>query len=142
MFYNSTTSGILKYRLLWSSNYFTEKGNTLYYCNVFISPVIWLHDLWSRAIVWYYKCGTSTLPLLLGQWVIGNFDGEPVFKTKIFVIPRGVGGSFQQTLRGEIQIFSRSTHCKHLCKAMARIPIPTIILNLSLSLLTICLSPA
>ena len=50
MFYNSTTSGILKYRLLWSSNYFIDKGNTLYYCHVFISPVIWLHDLWSRAI--------------------------------------------------------------------------------------------
>ena len=71
MFYNSTTSGILKYRLLWSSNYFTEKGNTLYYCNVFISPVIWLHDLWSRAIVWYYKMWyihTPSPPGLVSHW--------------------------------------------------------------------------
>ena len=72
MFYNSTTSGILKYRLLWSSNYFIEKGNTLYYCNVFISPVIWLHDLWSRAIVWYYKCVVH--PHSLPSWVSESLE--------------------------------------------------------------------
>ena len=69
MFYNSTTSRILKYRLLWSSSYFIEKGNTLYYCNVFISPVIWWSLIKSHCLVlqvWYIL--TPSPPGLVSHW--------------------------------------------------------------------------
>ena len=73
-------------------------------CNLITWSLIKSHCLVLQ--MWYIH--TPSPPGLVSHW---KFWWGAGLRDKIFLIPRGVGGSIQQILRGEIQIFSRSTHC-------------------------------